>query len=144
MEKASRIRGRGAGMSRASIGLVLVLSACGGTTMMPDAGNTSDAGTDAMVIQVDSGPPADTWTNFGQGFFATYCVDCHNVSPKDFRLLSDVYAMAPAISCGVGTQVRAECPPFPPPRQFPIGSGPHPTDPERDRLVAWIMAGAPK
>jgi len=46
------------------------------------------------------------------------------------------------IRCGVGTTVYAGCASFPPPRQFPIGNGAKPSDAERERLVAWIEAGA--
>ena len=32
----------------------------------------------------------------------------------------------------------------PPPEKVPIGTGPKPTNAERDQLVAWIAAGLPQ
>lgn len=92
----------------------------------------------------DAGPPADTWTNFASDFMQRYCVDCHATSPKDFNLLAEVRANAPTIRCGVSDVMLADCGTWPPPQQFPIGTGPSPTDEERRRLVVWLDAGAPE
>jgi len=141
--------------------LVLALSlsfACFGCGDDPaplsDAGGALDAGrADAGTGDVDAGEadagtsldaaaPVDTWSSFAQGFFATYCVECHSTSPKDFNLLADVRASAPRIRCGTSDVTLATCTPSSPrARQFPIGSGPSPSDAERARIVAWIDAG---
>lgn len=123
------------------------------TTVPPiDAGtaadlSASDAGSDAGPASVDASdsdatPPGDTWTTFAEPFFVTYCVDCHSVSPKNFNLIDDVRALAPRIRCGVSDVVLPLCTASSPsPRQFPIGTGPRPTAPDRARLAAWIDAG---
>lgn len=119
--------------------IALLFAACDGETpLRPDAGY--DAGRDAGA---DAAPP-DTWTNYGQGFFGTYCVECHDVTPRDFRSLEDVRANGDTIRCGVSDVALDGCDTWPPPRQFPIGDGPFPSDEERARIAAWIAAGAPE
>lgn len=93
----------------------------------------------------------DTWANFGQGFFATYCTSCHSPNgsdpgSKDFTMYASVMANAPEIRCGVAVTQDAAwmCAAFPPPKQFPVGTGAKPTDAERNRLVQWISAGLPQ
>jgi hypothetical protein len=94
----------------------------------------------------------DTWVSWGRGFFATYCVECHGPSDptmRDYTKYADVVRDKDVIRCGIAaTQAPAwSCPPFPPPRQFPItdeaGTNPKPTDALRARVVAWIDAGCP-
>ena len=119
-------------------------SSPGGSDAGPPAEDASMAATDAGPTETDAGVPGDTWTTWAMGFFATYCVECHDTSPKDFRQLADVRANASEIACGVSPVVEDGCGSFPPPAQFPIGTGPHPTDAERMRLVAWIQSGAPE
>lgn len=91
---------------------------------------------------------SDTWTSFAEGFFTTYCVSCHDGSHSgitgDFRQSTVVMQHKDDIRCGVATAVVQGCEQSRwPPKQFPVGSGPKPTDQERTRLVAWIDAGLP-
>jgi hypothetical protein len=89
----------------------------------------------------------DTWTNYAEGFFKKYCVSCHNgtTEPQNFNDYTQVDALKATIRCGVAPVLQSGCSNSPyPPNQFPIGMGPKPTAAERDRLVAWINAGAPE
>ena len=105
-----------------------------------DAGASSDAG-----ASVDGATSADTWTNFAQGFFTTYCVPCHSANPpRDYSTMVDVMRDSAEIACGVSPTALSGCGSFPPPNQFPIGTGPHPSDADRQRIVAWIEAGLPE
>jgi len=143
--------------------LAASLSACGddssatdAATPTTDAGtsdadtsdaNTSDANTmdsSAPMDAASDAPMADTWTSFAQGFFTSYCVDCHSGSPRDYRTMTDVLRDSSEIACGVSPDARASCTGFPPPGQFPVGTGPKPSDAERSRLVAWIDSGMPE
>ena len=108
----------------------------------PDSG--ADAGTDGGA---DAG---DTWNSYAMGFFQTYCVHCHSpggsdpsTGDKDFRMYSSVVSHSTHIRCGVAATQDATWKCAETPRQFPIAS-PFPSDPERDRLVAWITAGLPE
>ena len=131
--------------------LALVLASCsstssggGGSAPASDAGGTittDDAG-------AADGAAADTWANYGAGFFSTYCVSCHDAKDstgRDFTMQSKVETEKLTIRCGVAvTQDPTwKCAASPAAKQFPIGSGPKPSDAERTRLVAWITAGAP-
>jgi hypothetical protein len=92
----------------------------------------------------------DTWDNFAEAFFSDYCVACHNDdnsgdATRDYHTEAVVMAESLAIACGVAKSddVRTElgCTSQDPvANQFPAGGGPKPTEEERDRLVAWIMA----
>ena len=134
--------------SSVSIFFLLMLGGCDGGDPAPDGG--ADAATpmaDATVAIPDAGTdagPADTWTTFADDFMQTYCVRCHSTSPKDFNLIADVRANTATIRCGVTDVALADCGGGPPPRQFPVGSGPFPSDEERARLVRWLDAGAPE
>jgi hypothetical protein len=112
-----------------------------GTT---DSGGTDAASPSDAAAASDGG---DTWDSWAQGFFATYCVSCHgaNDPARDFRSKSVVVSERLEIRCGVAAMQDPSwaCAAFPPPRQFPIGTGPKPTDAERARAVAWITAGCP-
>jgi hypothetical protein len=101
------------------------------------------------------GQPAvgDTWESYAKGFFESYCVSCHNddnkgVATRDQHNLDAVIAEKDAIACGVAKSqadwmARGCTSGMPASKQFPAGSGPKPTDEERDRLLAWIDAGTP-
>ncbi|MCB9594796.1 MAG: hypothetical protein H6719_18895 [Sandaracinaceae bacterium] len=129
-----------------SLVICIALLGCDAGGSEDDAGGGGDdagmVGADAATS--DAGPPADTWTAFANDFMQTYCVECHATSPKDFELLSEVRANAATIRCGVSDVALSDCGSGPPPRQFPIGSGPFPSDEDRARLVAWLDAGAPE
>jgi hypothetical protein len=112
---------------------------------------TSDAGAplDSSTSEAGAG---DTWTNWAEGFFSTYCVECHSASDttgRNFTSKSVVAANAANIRCGVcNAQAPAwACPASPQARQFPIAdatnTNPKPTTAERDRVVAWLSAGCP-
>ncbi len=107
---------------------------------------TADASGDATVDAAPDAAAADTWASFAMDFFATYCVECHSggTSPRDYRTITDVQRDAEIIRCGVSDVPATGCGASPAPMQFPIGTGPHPTDTERQRLVAWIDAGLPE
>ena len=122
----------------------------------PDAGS-SDAGSPDAGSPDAGGPDAgaDTWSTWASpDFFARYCTSCHTPGQQgdpsgahyDFTGYTDVAAHAAEIRCGTAvTQDPAwSCGSFPPAKQFPIGTGPKPTDAERDRLVAWFDAGYPQ
>ncbi len=151
------------------VAFAIALLACGAPTPKPggtgggtsggttggSTGGAIDAGTSAGLA--DSGV-ADTWSNWAlPDFFQAYCLNCHssggqgagsglNGSTLDFTQFSNVQANATTIRCGVAvTQDPSwNCASFPPAGQFPIGSGPHPSDTERTRLVNWIGAGLPE
>jgi hypothetical protein len=113
--------------------LALGLAACG-----------SPAATSAMDL---AAPSSDTWSNFAQAFFASYCTRCHPSASdmmRDYTQYAQVARDQSLIACGVSPSAIAGCPSAIAPSQFPIGSGPHPSDAERNRLVAWIAAGAPQ
>jgi hypothetical protein len=119
--------------------LALLLSACGGaTTITPDLSTPPD-----MAMQFVEAAP--TYTNFAQFFFATYCTSCHPSasSTRDFTMYSVIQQNSHDIACGVSPTPLSGCSGTPAPGQFPIGSGPLPSDDERNKLVAWIMAGLP-
>ena len=109
-----------------------------------DSGVVVDANGEAGV--------GDTWTNWAEGFFSTYCVECHSASDstgRDFTLKSVVVTNAATIRCGVCNAQASSwaCPASPHARQFPIpdanNTNAKPTSAERDRVVAWISAGSP-
>jgi hypothetical protein len=113
------------------------------STALPDGG---------FLCGGDTHGGPDTWCNYAQCFFSTYCVSCHNPnaagasSAQDFRQYSQVQLYAPIIRCGVSSHQDSawDCSSLSFPtsaRQFPVGSGPKPDDANRDRLVAWIDAG---
>lgn len=119
--------------------LLLVPGACAGT-----ASDTRDeAETDVPADSDSDGAAPDTWESFAAEFFVSYCVECHDSPPRDFTNRDDVATNADTIRCGVATEVLDGCGAWPPPEQFPVGSGPAPTADERERLVAWIDAGMP-
>lgn len=115
-----------------------------------DAGAVMDVGTDAGSEGTDTGPDdidaaamGDTWESWANEFVQTYCVECHARSPRDFHMLEEVRANAAVARCGVSDVPLDDCSGWPPPRQFPVGDGPFPSDEERARFVRWVDDGAP-
>jgi hypothetical protein len=117
---------------------------------MPAAADSAPAGDSGGTS--DGGAPADSWESFAQGFFASYCVSCHNDDKKgdatrDYHLMANVLREKVEIACGVSKSAadwsKRGCSGFPPSRQFPVGTGPKPTDADRDRLLRWIDSGTP-
>lgn len=138
--------------------LVALLGGC------PSSPPTADAGGDDALVDVapedvaadsaelpdaaDAAPEAgaDTWATFAEGWFDTYCVNCHGVgnTRRDYTTLADVQRDADRIRCGVTPTALPECDGSGlRPRQFPVGTGPRPSDAERTRLLEWLAAGAP-
>lgn len=120
------------------------------------AGSSSGAGSSSSASSSSSGAgeggSGDTWASWAQGFFTTYCIECHSASdPKglNFTMQSIVVANKDTIRCGVSVMQDPSwnCAAFPPAKQFPIsdmaGTNPKPSDAERNRAVAWIDAGCP-
>ena len=88
-----------------------------------------------------------TWTSFAQQFCATYCVSCHGPmtadQKRDYSRYADVTRDAQLEACGVSSvAVNGNCFGIVP-RQFPVGNGAKPSDPERKRFTDWLNAGAP-
>jgi hypothetical protein len=125
---------------RSMLGLAFLLTACGNgpTPITLDLAAAPDLAMPFMM-------PAPTYSNFAQFFFSTYCVRCHPsaASARDFTMYSVIQQNAHDIACGVSSTPVSGCSGTPAPGQFPIGSGPFPSDEERNELVAWIMAGLP-
>lgn len=121
--------GAAAGGSGGSAG-----SAAGGAAGSAAGGASADAGT------------GDTYASFAKGFFDKYCVGCHDSSNpnRDYSRMTDITRDHAEIACGVATTKLTGCASFPPPKQFPIGTGAKPSNAERDQLVAWIEAGLPQ
>ncbi len=139
------------------IASVLFLASCGDDASPVDSGAppdgaavdaTTDAAPDAAAdAAIDAAADAtaeDTWTTFAMEFFASYCTECHDGDPRDYRTIDDVVRDAATIRCGVSDVMASGCGTSPAPMQFPIGTGPRPTVEERQRLVAWIDAGLPE
>jgi hypothetical protein len=96
--------------------------------------------------------PADTWDSFARGFFGTYCGACHNDdnqgdASRNYRVLMNVMREKNAIACGIAKSqadwMQRGCSGSPRARQFPVGSGPRPSDADRDRLLRWMDANTP-
>jgi hypothetical protein len=135
--------------------LVLLSVACSSNSVAPSEG---DGGGGDGATAADSGAAgdaglsgeagADTWVSYAAGFFKTYCTECHDAQDptgRDFDVQATVEANKLDIRCGVAVSQDPSwaCKPSIPAKQFPIGTGPKPSDAERTRLVAWISAGAP-
>jgi hypothetical protein len=117
----------------------------------------------ALLVGCSSGSPAAdlsspadlssssavTWNNFAQPFFQHYCVSCHSpggqASQQDFDQYAVVKANAANIRCGTAPagMLPSGCSGTPSAAQFPIGTGPKPSDAERQMIVGWIDNGAP-
>jgi hypothetical protein len=132
-------------------------SGAGGGTGAAAGGSSgvNDAGRDALDATAEVGNPAatDTWANFAQAFMVKYCISCHNDdragdATRDYNMLSVIIREKVDIACGTAKsqaeRTKRNCPTNAPrANQFPPGSGPKPTDDERDRLLRWIDAGTP-
>lgn len=133
---------------RASLLLASVLSMVACSSSSAPSGSSTDADSGSGTSGGDSGASGDTWANYAAGFFTTYCTSCHNSNDstgRDFTVQAIVLQNKVAMRCGVAvTQDPSwNCAASPVAKQFPIGTGPKPTDAERDRIVAWISAGEP-
>ena len=90
---------------------------------------------------------AVTWSSAAAGFFETYCHECHGPGDvlRDYSQLEAVRREAGVIRCGVAPEAVSGCEASgPDPGQFPVGSGPRPSEAERWHLVSWIEAGTPE
>jgi hypothetical protein len=129
----------------AATALVALGSACASSS--PATGNQVSSG---EAGSSEASATADTWANYAQGFFRMYCISCHNAQDstgRDYSMQAVVAKDKAVMRCGVAAvqdpSWNCAPPPAPTARQFPIGSGPKPTDGERGRIVAWIDAGEP-
>ncbi|HEY2746868.1 MAG TPA: hypothetical protein VGL86_19730 [Polyangia bacterium] len=123
---------------------------CGGDDTTSGAGDMATAGSADMscapltdpITTPDGGAGGDTWANYAQGFFATYCTRCHsstltgdarNGAPDGYNWddESSVNAHIADIRDAVGV---SDFMPFTPP---------DPSCSERRRIVRWIDAGGP-
>lgn len=111
---------------------------------------TSGSGPGSASSGAGGGAADETWGNFAQGFFATYCVECHDTSMPmhDYATIDDVKVDKDLIRCGVSSTKLSGCGDYPAPEQFPIdnaaGDNPKPDLITRSRLVSWIDAGLPE
>lgn len=126
-------------------------SGAGGSATGGAAGSGGSGGSagSAGGSGATDGGTADTYANFADGFFTKYCVSCHGPTTtdqaRDYSSMTDITRDHAEIACGVATTALSGCSAYPvSPGQFPIGTGPKPTNTERDRLVAWIQAGMPQ
>jgi len=121
----------------------------GGESTEGSTGSTSSSldGTSDSGSSESTGSAATTWENFAEGFFETYCWECHGPGDalRDYSVLAEVMTEANSIRCGtapVGSMLEG-CAGEPPAGQFPIGTN-LPADEERAMLVEWIEAGLPE
>ncbi len=131
----------------ASILALPVLALACSSTSTP-VGTTDAGSTDAGGATTDSAASSDTWTSYASGFFATYCNSCHSAKDstgRDYSVQANVAKDMAPMRCGVAAVQDPAwgCAASPVAKQFPIGSGPKPSDAERARIVAWISAGEP-
>ena len=140
-----------------AVALVAVLPSCGsddasspGSGGAAGSGGTAGSGGAGAAGAAGAAGLADTWGSFAQGFFATYCIECHGAGDalRDYTTIDDVMRDKDSIRCGVASVAQSGCGSWPPPKQFPIDnatqSNPKPPDADRDRLVAWLEAGLPE
>ncbi len=115
--------------------LVVTTAACGSTN--------EEVVADASLPTVDA-MQEDRWSTFAADFIEVYCHECHGPgdSLRDYSLLTTVTSERDKIRCGVSPSALSGCTISA--RQFPVGSGPKPTDEDRMRLVEWIDRGAPE
>jgi hypothetical protein len=123
--------------------LAIALASCSSSGTATHVNTTTSTGDDS-----GSEAGADTWTSYAQGFFVTYCTSCHDAGDatgRNFMVQAKVENEKLVIRCGVAVAQDPSwsCGASPTPKQFPIGSGPKPSDADRTRLVAWITGGAP-
>ena len=125
--------------------LAIALASCSSSGTATHVNNTASTGSDSGS---EAGAGADTWTSYAQGFFTMYCTSCHDAEDptgRNFMVQTNVENEKLVIRCGVAVAQDPgwSCGASPTPKQFPIGSGPKPSDADRTRLVAWITGGAP-
>jgi len=122
--------------------LLLASAACGSASSTGADLATPDLATAAADLNT---PAVPTYTGFAEAFIMSYCVSCHPSasSTRDFTQYAVVKQNAHNIACGVSPIALPGCSGNPAPGQFPIGSGPQPTDAERTKLVQWIQGGLP-
>lgn len=122
----------------------------GGGQSGGSGGATTGGASGATAVGGGAGATGDTWGNFAQDFFATYCIECHGAgdTQRDYSTMDDVIRDQEEIACGVAPTKLTGCASFPPPSQFPIDNAtktnPKPDTATRERLVAWIQAGLPE
>lgn len=93
--------------------------------------------------------PERTWRTFAEPFCRQYCIRCHSPAggkaPLDYTRYAEVIGTAELIRCGMAppSHPSAHCSSQPHAGEFPLGTGPFPTDAERLAFIAWIEAGAP-
>ena len=118
----------------------------------PDGRDDLETVSEEVVEEVAEEPEVigDTYANFAAAFFSNYCTSCHSSSGSvphiDLSLYAVVVEEQETIRCGVSGIQLEDCSSRPgtyAPR-FPIGSGPRPDEPERERLVGWIDHGLPE
>ena len=114
----------------------------GGDGTGPGGDGAPDAAAETMA--------GDTWTNWANDFFGTYCNRCHSMGGTgyrsgvlDFTMYDKVVAASVKTRCGTAATMQSGCGTSPHPKQFPIAA-PYPSDADRARLVAWIDAGLPR
>jgi hypothetical protein len=130
---------------------LIILVGCSSSTagaegLPPAAANAEGDPAPSAAMSPAAAMSGDTWTSYAAGFFTTYCNSCHGPSDdRNYEVREGVDKDKLDIRCGVAlVQDRSwSCAAFPPAAHFPIGRGPRPTDAERNRLVAWVTAGAP-
>ena len=140
--------GRFHGMAPSTVGVTTLTFVCLLASCSSNASPVSSSTATADGAAPEGSVGADTWINYAAGFFQTYCTDCHNAQDstgRDYTVRADVAKDKDSMRCGVAaTQDPAwNCAASPVARQFPIGTGPKPTDADRARIVAWIDAGEP-
>lgn len=114
------------------------------------SGGATGGASGATAVGGGAGATVDTWGNFAEDFFATYCIECHGAGDpqRDYSTIDDVIRDQDGIACGVSPTKLEGCASFPPPNQFPIdnatNTNPKPDTATRERLVAWIQAGTPE
>jgi hypothetical protein len=137
-------------MSRFYVAIALVALGSSCASSAPTGGGAASSGEAGSPGSPEAGATADTWANYAQGFFRMYCISCHNAQDptgRDYSMQAIVLKDKAVMRCGVAAvqdpSWNCAPPPAPQARQFPIGTGPKPSDPERGRIVAWIDAGEP-
>ena len=127
------------GMPSDSSGEPATDSGPGDTTGGASTGSDSGSGS--------TGAAGVTWSNFAEGFFESYCWECHGAGDpqRDYTTIAGIMVESNTIRCGtapVGAMLMG-CAGEPPESQFPVGQA-TPTDDERAMLVEWIDAGLPE
>jgi hypothetical protein len=96
-----------------------------GTTTAGTTGATGTTGTTGASGTTGSSCTSDTWANYGQQFFSTYCVSCHSWASSQTSVQSEASASESRIASG-------NMPP-----STTLSSA------EISRVDAWLNCGAP-